>query len=195
MIIINFLIKLTKICTSKIKIVWKFLKEHKRKTLHFCISFVFFICFVVFKLNKLTNFEMKICFLISSIKIVKTIVEIKEIDGEINFKESQLSIFPETTNIFCIGKVSSFNSKSGFTDIEIYSSFVFYKFLIILINLFVSILIVTKIKRDSWLLILYLFYFSISIFLESLLNFSGFSDLSKSFILTNLVSVIYFALF
>ena len=72
-------------------------------------------------------------------------------------KESQLSIFPETTNIFCIGKVSSFNSKSGFTDIEIYSSFVFYKFLIILINLsFVSILIVTKIKRDSWLLILYL---------------------------------------
>ena len=162
-----------------------FTKEHKMKKLYTFVFLLFFSFALLFlSFNKLTNFENENMLLNKFYQnCEKTIVEIKEIDGEINFKESQLSIFPETTNIFCIGKVSSFNSKSGFTDIEIYSSFVFYKFLIILINLsFVSILIVTKIKRDSWLLILYLFYFSISIFLESLLNFSGFSDLSKSFI-------------
>ena len=90
MIIINFLIKLTKICTSKINIVWKiFTKEHKmKKTLHFCISFLFFSFALLFlSFNKLTNFENENMLLNKFYQnCEKTIVEIKEIDGEINFK-------------------------------------------------------------------------------------------------------------
>ena len=141
-----------------------FTKEHKRKKLYTFVFLLFFSFALLFlSFNKLTNFENENMLLNKFYQnCEKTIVEIKEIDGEINFKESQLSIFPETTNIFCIGKVSSFNSKR-FTDIEIYSSFVFYKFLIILINLsFVSILIVTKIKEQLVINSLF-FYFSISI--------------------------------
>ena len=79
MIIINFLIKLTKICTSKIKIVWKFYERtQNEKTLHFCISFVS-LALLFLSFNKLTNFENENMLLNKFYQnCEKTIVEIKK---------------------------------------------------------------------------------------------------------------------
>ena len=127
---------------------------------------------------------------------IKSLKEINLIKSDINFIEHQISVYPETSNLFCLGKIKEIrNYKNSnnllydekIIDLTIYTSktlkqFVYFLFIIIQ---FFNLNIFSKIQNQIASILLSIFY--------NLYFFTNTINLILFIILTQLVIYFYFA--